>query len=639
MIVYSSTKKGFAFDVMSNQIEKTILSSFVREMGHSTGRAEVSSWQNSMQYMYKVIMDPEIPDDAGVAIEYKIPQTSKRIDFILTGANDENKSAAILIELKQWSEADITDMDGMVKTFVGGNKREVSHPSYQVWSYATLLEDYNANVQDQDINLVPCAYLHNYEYDDVITNDFYKEYIDKAPVFLKPDAFKLQEFIKKFVKHGDKGDVLYAIEHGKIRPSKALADSLSSMLEGNQEFTLIDDQKLVYETALKLARESTETNKNVLIVEGGPGTGKSVVAINLLTELTKRGDVTQYVTKNSAPREVYQVKLSGKFTKTRIANLFSSSGSFYNIEPNTFDSLIIDEAHRLNAKSGLFSHLGDNQVMELINAAKFTVFFIDEDQRVTLKDIGEKSEIVRWASDLGVKVHNLELASQFRCNGSDGYLAWVDNALQIKETANETMADINYDLKVFESPTLLHKEIIRKNAQNNKSRLVAGYCWKWVSKNNPNEIDFDFDDFRAKWNLSSQGQAWIIHPDSVKEIGCIHTCQGLELDYVGVIIGPDLVVRGGKIFTDASKRASTDKSMHGYKKMFKEDPNMAEGMANMIIKNTYRTLMTRGMKGCYIYSTDQETQEYFRNLLKPIVFPQSSVYGNVSDGISINTDM
>lgn len=638
MIVYSSTKRNFVIDVVTNQIEKTILTSFVREMGHSTGKSEIASWRNSMQYMNNIMSDPEIPDNAGIAIEYKIPQSSKRIDFILTGLNSEDRKTAVLIELKQWSEAEATDMDGVVNTFTGGNKRNVSHPSYQVWSYATLLEDYNANIQNQNISLVPCAYLHNYEPDDVIKNDFYKEYIDKAPIFLRPDVLKLQAFIKKFVKHGDDGALMYVIEQGKIQPSKALADSLASMLQGNKEFILIDEQKLVYETALNLAKKSTAKDKNVLIIEGGPGTGKSVIAINLLTELTNRGDVTQYVTKNSAPREVYQVKLTGKFTKTRIANLFSSSGSFYNIEPNTFDSLIVDEAHRLNAKSGLFNHLGINQVKELIDAAKLSIFFIDEDQRVTMKDIGQKSEIVKWANLLNAKVHTLELASQFRCNGSDGYLAWIDNILQIRQTANDSLDDINYDIQVMDSPSLIHQKIIEKNSINNKSRMLAGYCWKWISKKSAELKDIVIGEYAATWNLSQHGQAWIIHPDSVNEVGCIHTCQGLELDYVGVIIGPDLIVRNGKVITDATKRASTDKSMSGYKTMAKEDVLKADELADMIIKNTYRTLMTRGMKGCYIFCTDAETQEYFRSHLQSNV-ERDNVYGDILSGISINADM
>jgi Uncharacterized conserved protein (DUF2075). len=249
------------------------------------------------------------------------------------------------------------------------------------------------------------------------------------------------------------------------------------MLEGNKEFVLIDDQKLVYETALKLANEATDEVKNVLIVEGGPGTGKSVVAINLLVELTKRGQVVQYVTRNSAPRKVYEAKLTGKLSKTRISNLFASSGAFIDIEPNTFDSLIVDEAHRLNAKSGLYSNLGENQIKELISAAKFAIFFIDEDQRVTLNDIGEKAVIREWVEYFGANVTELQLQSQFRCNGSDGYLAWLDNVLGIRDTANIDLSGINYDFRVIDSPEELHRIIIGKNAPNNKSRLVAGYCW------------------------------------------------------------------------------------------------------------------------------------------------------------------
>lgn len=635
MIVYSSTKKGFLDDVLSGSVEKQILTSFVREMGHSTGKSEQKSWQNSMQYMSNIMHDSEIPDDVGVAIEYKIPRTSKRVDFIITGTNENGNGAAIIIELKQWSDGiNLSDKDGIIDTDFYG---EVNHPSYQAWSYAALLEDYNENVQNNQIQLSPCAYLHNCELDKVICNDFYKVHIDKAPVFLKQDAKKLQDFIKRFVKRGDNREVLYAIENGRIRPSKNLADSLASMLAGNQEFVLIDDQKLVYETALKLANESGDATKNVLIVEGGPGTGKSVVAINLLTELTNRRQVAQYVTRNSAPREVYQIKLTGKITKTRIANLFSSSGSFYDIEKNTFDALVVDEAHRLTEKSGMFSNLGESQVKELINASKLTVFFIDEDQKVTIKDVGSKEIIRYWAEKLKANVHTLKLESQFRCNGSDGYLAWVDEILQIRDTANDTLEGINYDFRVMDNPAEVHQAIIEQNKTNNKSRLVAGYCWKWISKNNPELKDIIIGDYSATWNLSSHGQGWIVRENSVDQVGCIHTCQGLELDYVGVIVGPDLIVRDGRVITDATKRASTDQSLKGLKAIAKDNPSEAYKVADRIIKNTYRTLMTRGMKGCYVYSTDPETQDYFKNKLSMNESSNFS-YQNESDGTILNIE-
>ncbi len=615
MIIYSAKKSAFVYSALHNRIADEVSSSFVREFGYATGNREIESWKNSLQYMNNIVNDSTIPDDANITIEYKIPGTGKRIDFIISGQDGQNTDSVVIVELKQWSSAELTDMDGVVKTFVGGRVGEHEHPSYQVWSYAAILEDFNSVVQDGCISIYPCAYLHNYEHDDVIQNDFYKKYLQLAPAFLKDDSDKLREFIKRYIKYGDKNNIMYQIENGKLRPSKQLADNLGSMLSGNSEFTLIDDQKLVFEKALQLTRESSDEVKNVLLVEGGPGTGKSVVAINLLVELTARGYVSQYVTRNSAPRKVYEAKLSGSMSRSRISNMFVSSGSYTKATMGEIDTLIIDEAHRLNEKSGMFSNQGENQIKELINAAKLSVFFIDEDQRVTMSDIGTKDEVKYWAKVLRANIIEMKLESQFRCNGSDGYLAWVDNILGIRKTANEDIDDLNYDFKVIDTPSELHNFIRQKNLVNNKSRMVAGYCWNWISKRNDSLKDINIGDYSAQWNLDKDGQAWIIQPNSVDQVGCIHTCQGLELDYVGVIIGPDLVIRNGKIITNALERASTDKSIKGYKKMSAEHPEEARAVSEMIIKNTYRTLMTRGTKGCYIYCVDSETQDYFRKNL------------------------
>lgn len=615
MIVYSATKRSFQDDVMTNDIESIIYTAYKEATGRNTGQSELTSWRNSLQYMDRVLNDDEIPDDSTIAIEYHIPQSSKRIDFIITGQNGYQQDSAVLIELKQWQTAQLTDKDGIVRTRFKNGETETSHPSYQAWSYKCLLEDYNQTVQEEDIHLYPCAYLHNYEQDDVITNNAYLTYLKEAPTFLKDDALKLRQFIKNHVKYGDKNNIMYRIDHGKIKPSKNLADQLASMLKRNKEFVLIDDQKVAYETALQQAAKSNDNKKNVLIIEGGPGTGKSVLAINLLVELTRRDQVVQYITRNSAPREVYKTKLTGSFTRSRIDNMFSGSGSFHSIQKNTFDTLLVDEAHRLNEKSGMFNHLGENQIKEIIEASRFSVFFIDEDQKVTLKDIGSKDEIRFWANKAGAKVSEIALESQFRCNGSDGYLAWLDNTLQIRETANQTLLGTDYDFRVLDDPRSLHDLIKHKNMAKNKARLVAGYCWKWVSKKHPEIHDIVIGEYQATWNLDTDGQAWIIKPRSVSEVGCIHTCQGLEVDYIGVIIGPDLIVRDGKIITVPEARASSDKSIHGWKKLIKEDPEVIKAQLDAIIKNTYRTLMTRGQKGCYMYSTDEETNLYFKNYL------------------------
>lgn len=614
MIIYLENKSTFREDVFANRIEEKVRERLKAIAGKSVSDSELNSWKNSLRYMDAIVEDADIPEDTGIAIEFNIPSTSKRIDFILTGKKADGTRTAVIVELKQWTDASTTEKDAIVNTVLGGGRRDTNHPSYQAWSYATLIEDYNETVRNEPILLQPCAYLHNCESGSAINDPRYSAHTAKAPAFLKHDSQRLRDFIKKHVKYGDSGEAMYLIRDGKIKPSKNLADHLSSLLKGNREFCLIDDQKVVYETAKLLAEVSSPEKKNVLIVNGGPGTGKSVVAINLLVELTNRQMVAQYVTKNSAPREVYQSKLSGTLTKTRISNLFKGSGAYTEAPANTFQALIVDEAHRLNEKSGMFSNLGENQVKEIINASAFSVFFLDEAQRIHWKDIGDNRQIKHWAEDIGASITELELKSQFRCNGSDGFLAWIDHTLGIRETANTTMEGINYELKVCDSASELRDLIYERNRINNKARMVAGYTKKWISKKDPNAYDFDFpdEDFKARWNLSQDGMLWILKESSVHEVGCIHTCQGLEVDYIGVIFGEDFLIRDGEIVTDAGKRYHGDRSISGYKKALKTNRSETLKKADEIIKNTYRTLMTRGQKGCYVYSPDPETNAYLK---------------------------
>jgi DUF2075 family protein len=616
MIIYQATKSDFGSDMMSNRIDEIIESTYYEKTGHRFQKNQMLAFRNSLSFMDRILVDPGIPGNCGVAIEYNIPQTSKRIDFILTGQTESGDRNAILIELKQWSEADATDMDGIVRTVIGGNKIETSHPSYQVWSYASLLRNFNESIEKWNINLLPCAYLHNFTDNGVLDLPQYDNYTSEAPIFYKDDAFKLLNFVKGAIKKGDEENIISIIEKGKIRPSKTLVDSLVKTIQTNDEFLLIDDQKVVFERVLHEVKNAGDTKK-VFVVRGGPGTGKTVVAINLLVELigSKFEKQAKYVSKNSAPREVYKAKLMGVRKRSQIDALFSGSGGFIDAQKNQYDVLLVDEAHRLNEKSGLYGNLGENQVKELITASKVSVFFVDEDQRVTFKDVGSEEEIRKWAKQQNADVIALDLKSQFRCNGSDGYIAWLDDVLQVRETANYFLDRSEYDFKIVDSPSKLRDLIFEKNKVANKARMVAGYCWNWVSKKNPDSFDIEFpeDNFGMKWNLASDGNLWVISEKSVNEIGCIHTCQGLEMDYVGVIIGPDLIVRGGRVITVPKARARTDKSLNGYGVIKKHSPELADAMADQIIKNTYRTLMTRGMKGCYIYSEDKETREYFQN--------------------------
>lgn len=620
MIIYEADISEFLNDVSNEVIVDRLYNVYQEKIGRTT-KSEIRSWDNSLQRMSNVLRDQDIPKDAKAAIEFKIPNTGKRVDFIVAG-NDGEEDHAVIIELKQWETVEKNDrLDAVVvETYLGGKKRPTTHPSYQAWSYASLIEDFNEEVRNIPIHLQPCAYLHNYfiQENDPLLDEHYAEHIERAPVFRKGEMGKLRDFIKKYIKYGDKNDIIAKIENGRIKPSKSLQDSMATMLQGNPEFVMIDDQKVVYEQIINYVKSCIAQNeKGVFIVKGGPGTGKSVLAINLLVQHIQDDYFAMYVTKNSAPRAVYATKLKGTMKKKSIDNLFKGSGSFHAADQNEFDLLIVDEAHRLNEKSGLFSNLGENQVKEIMNSAKFSVFFIDEAQRVTLKDIGSVELIKKFARELGVKVYEGELASQFRCDGSDGYIAWLDDVLGIRETANNNDLGMDYDIQIIDSPNELLNIIKEKNKINNKARLVAGYCWEWISegKNNRDvhDIVIEGHDFSISWNLGND--IWAISEESVDEAGCIHTCQGLEFDYVGVIIGDDLRFEEGQIITDYTKRAKTDQSIKGIKKRMKEDPENAKKVVDSIIRNTYRTLMTRGQKGCYVYCTDENLANYLKHRL------------------------
>ncbi|MEQ1858127.1 MAG: DUF2075 domain-containing protein, partial [Longimicrobiales bacterium] len=613
MIVYQSSKLDFCRDVETGAIDDIVLSRLRGALGMGAAASQMRAWQASLAHMHLVLVDPEIPADTGVGIEYQIPQTAKRIDVLLSGRDDNSTDRVIIVELKQWQEAESTPMDGVVRTVMGGALVDTPHPSYQAWSYAELLRGFNETVYENDVAIHPCAFLHNYRSPGALDEELYDDWLEKAPLFAKGENERLRAFIKKWIRYGDRSEIILRIDQGKIRPSKTLADSLAALLQGKREFTMIDEQKVVYERALHLARTTPTGEKRVLIVHGGPGTGKSVVAVNLLVAITQGRELVQYVTKNAAPRAVFETMLTGTRQKTMYSNLFRGSGAFTSAEPGSFKVLVVDEAHRLNEKSGLYQNLGDNQVKELIHAADVTVFFLDEDQRVTLQDIGTRDEILFWASELGAEVEERRLHSQFRCNGSDGYLAWLDHTLGIRETANEDLStlDYDYDFRVLDSPTEVRRLIEERNAQSGRSRMVAGYCWDWQSKKDPNAWDVVLPehDFHMRWNLTQHGSGWLAHPESIREIGCIHTCQGLDLDYVGVIIGEDLVVQEGQLVTRPEKRSRQDRSIRGWKKRLGQEREATLAATRTIILNTYRTLMTRGLKGCYVYATDPGVRE------------------------------
>ena len=616
MLAYLATKSKFLED--APVIEDRVAESVKVRLGFTASKSEYASWRNSLgNAMSHVMRSPSIPDDSCVAIEYRLNGRKFRLDFVVGGKDAFGNESLVVIELKQWTTVESSDLAEHVRTTLGGGIRDVTHPSYQVWSYKSHLEQFNDYVYSNEVQVSACAYLHNCHESSVLSSSVYENALRLAPVFIHGEHEKIQDLISKNVVSGTDIELMERVDSAVVRPSKQLADAVGGMLQGKEEFVLVDDQKTVYETIIKSAHKAQGGIKQVLIVKGGPGTGKSVISLNALASLTKERLNVKYVTANAAPRTVFQAKLRGLVKGDPVKHLFSGSGSFTGAQKDSMDVLIVDEAHRLRLKSGMFQNLGEDQTKEIINSARMSVFFIDEAQKVTWADVGEVNRIKAHAANSGAEVEILELASQFRCSGSDDYMAWLDDVLGVKAERENYFSPSRYEFKIFDSPLELHKEIKLKNIQDNKARMVAGYCWDWISKKDPTKFDITIPEFsyKARWNLASYGNEWIINPQSVDEVGCIHTCQGLEVDYVGVIVGADLRIEGGGLVSVPSGRARTDKSLNGYKGERKRREHEADLKADQIIRNTYRTLMSRGMKGCFVYFTDPEVAEYFKNHL------------------------
>lgn len=620
MIVYSATKEEFNNDVMMNQISNKILKKLQEANIHGGALSEYHAWQNSLNFMNNVLNDKDFDNQIEVAIEYQIPRTSKRVDFIIAGADNHDKNNIIIVELKQWDKVEkvADEMLHSVKAFTGGANRIVSHPSYQAYSYAVFIRNSSEQVQDENIQIIPCAYLHNYEekYVNQLNDEIYKTWYEEAPFFIKNQVVDLRNFIKKYItKKSNDGDLLYKIDNGRIRPSKALQDCLVSLMKGNKEFMLLDEQAVVYDMCIKTMKQCLkDLKKRTIIIQGGPGTGKSVLAINLLKSYISKGLNASYVTKNSAPREAYLKLLSQSDLKkeVNIKQLFRSPFGLCKVPSNFYDCLIVDEAHRL-VKQMYGDFKGQNQVMECINASLLTIFLIDENQKITTKDIGSIDEIQHWAKTFNSRVilnEETTLTSQFRCNGSDLYIQFLNNLLQIGEPVDINVSDLHFDIKIFDDPNELRNELRKKNEKNNKSRMVAGYCYDWNVKNHRGDYDIYLENgFKAKWNLEND-KIWAINPSSFEEVGCIHTAQGLEFDYVGVFIGKDLRYdeKNHEIIIDKTQISKDDKSS-GIR-------SCGEGLAKQLIKNTYKTLLTRGQKGCYIYCEDKPLANYIKMVLK-----------------------
>lgn len=615
MILYQNTARGFLDDVENAVIEEKLDAAFRSKTGHTVVDSERRSWTNSLTFMGMRVGNSGIPDDCGILLEYNLPGTSKRIDFIVSGHDENDEENFVIVELKQWEKAEADpELINSVITYVGGAEREVLHPSVQARSYKCYLKDMWTTVEEENLHPYSCAYLHNYaeKIPEPLLADQYKKAIEDTPVFFKKDNKKLEEFIRKYVGKGKGMDILYEIANGKIRPSKDFVSYITGLFKGNSIYTMLDEQQIAYDKIMKAAMSSE--GRVTILVNGGPGTGKSVVAMNAFVHLLNQGLNVRYITPNASFREflIDELAMHKSEKKVRLKKIITGSSAYADSKPKDFDVLIVDEAHRLKNRTA-YMYTGESQVKDMIRSSRVNIFFVDDEQRIRPEDEGTTDLIRKTALEYGSQIQSVTLEAQFRCSGENGYINWLDDVLQIRNTANfDGWDNHNYDVRIFDDPNELVSAIQKKNGEGYDARVVAGFAWPWTAEHNGNaevpDVSMPEYHFAMPWNRRNNQYVWAIEDERKNEIGCVHTIQGQEKDYIGVIIGYDMKYdsQSGKIFADYNEYYDST----GKKGLSKNPEELTK-----YIKNIYKVLLTRGRNGCYIFVRDKSLREYLKQRL------------------------
>ena len=619
MIIYTNTVVGFRDDVDLNQLVPKLKETFKRRLGFVPGDSETRAWLNSLRFMESILRRSGIPNDCGVLVEYVLPASSKRIDFLVTGIDQGGQQNAVIVELKQWQDAQLTTQPDIVMTYLGGSRRNVAHPSYQAWSYREFMAHLNSSILGLGIKLSSCAYLHNYEPKEVepLLDTRYAIVLKESPLFFAQDTMKLQDYFVNRVNLGRGLPIVQAIESGKLVPSPKLVESLVTMFRDNKnDFMLLDEQKVALEAILEAVGSIRTRNseRRVVIIRGGPGTGKSVIAMSAFVSLIKdprfTGGNVRFVAPNASFREVLVTTLAKgsnmpKGIVETIKQLFVGSAGFVETETLSLDAVIVDEAHRLKGK-GAYQYKGVNQIEDIIRTTRVSIFFVDDEQKIRPVDIGSVDEIKRIAHKHGADCQLLDLVSQFRCVGAEGYLNWMDTVLQLNENANYDGWDEDAFLfKIYDTPQEVVNAIMEHDRRGARARVLAGYAWPWKGEKDGKlkEVSIHEHGFAMPWN-SQKVKTWAVNPDGLAQIGCVPTSQGLEFDHVGVLIGNDLR------YDSASGRFIAEwQDYHDSegKKGLKEKPEDME----LFIRRIYKVLLSRGQKGCHVYIRDPGLRSHF----------------------------
>ncbi len=582
---------------------------------------ERRAWERSIPVLAHDLVQAGL-GDVEVLLEHRLPLSSRRVDAILAGCHPATRRPSyVLVELKQWSSAGLYEDDPGLVMIEGYGHQPVLHPVEQVRGYCQYLLDFLPALQDDADAVAGAAYLHNASeravaplrqlpesgHGRLFTGDRKGDFLNFLRARLAPDV----------------PGAIYAdtLVSSAARPSRQLLAVAADEIRRREQFVLLDQQRLAYNLVLHATEAARAGDaKSVIIVSGGPGSGKSVIALSLLGELARRGWAVLHATgSRSFTQTLRQVTGQGS---PRTRQLFKYFNQFTDADRNGLDVLILDEAHRIRETSASrFTparlRTGQPQVDELIAAARVPVFLLDQNQVVRPGEMGTVEDIDAHATRSGLAVHRISLDAHFRCGGSEEYLRWVERLLGLEPGGPVRWpGDPAFALQVADSPRELEHALRAKLEAGYGARIAAGYCWPWSDPNPDGTLENDvvIGDWSRPWNVKGDRAAggappaalWATEPAGFGQVGCVYTAQGFEYDWNGVIIGPDLVWRGND--WAAIRSANKDPDLRSQARV----PDLEFGR---LLRNVYKVLLTRGMVGTILYSTDPHTRELLRSLM------------------------
>lgn len=609
----------FCHAVKTNQVFSTLEQAFFRTTGRTVGPAERASWQGSLPRLSGAIELAGLPHSTYIGLEVLIPYYSERIDAALFGHDADGKASVILVELKQWSEADLVD-DGRLSITMRSGPVPVVHPSFQVDGYRRHLTNFAHAFHSQPaIHVAGCVYAHNYPGRGGAHFDpQYADVIKQAPVFCAMDAQALADYKKAQLGEDRGAEIVDRIHREGIAPSKRLLERASESIRQQDVFTMLDEQIPAQQNILRSMNEAIRTRrKSIVLVEGGPGTGKSVIALDSFGHALRKKQQVALVSGSAAFTHGMR-RLLG----TDVAPLVKFTDFFWEHAPDSVDVMIVDEAHRIRTKSVpkvvAARRPKISQIEELVRAAKVTVLFMDPNQIIEPDERGDPEQVAALASRLGIKLMRHRLRAQFRCDGSDEYLSWADALFDLTDPSERRQLRVptTFDFGVMDSPHDVLAWVRARNlAEPNSARLTAGWCWPWSAPLPDRSLvdDIKIGDFRFPWELKNgkrgkpgipEAKHWAVDPKGADQAGTVYSVQGFEFRHVGVLMGPDLVNRNGNWV--ANPRAN-------YRSTLRAKP---PEVASIFLRRIYRTLFTRPLRSIRVFSVDAETRAFLRSQIE-----------------------